>query len=170
MLDARDQFLLVYGRLKQLSLSDYPKSRKGDFIQDVLSAFDLCTEEQVRPDRLAAEVEARGFVLLGLEEDAPEAVEEYRAVAEAYGRYRELLREEGVLDFSTLQSVAWGILYDEDLHDTGEGEEQGPSGAGGRDGGDGEVGPTLPLDGRDPGRADARREGGRLDDRAWSTI
>jgi len=48
--------------------------------------------------------------LLGLKKAKPESIEEYVAVAHAYPRYRELLREANVLDFPTLQEAVYRMI------------------------------------------------------------
>ncbi|MFQ5844952.1 MAG: ATP-dependent helicase, partial [Planctomycetota bacterium] len=110
VLDAQGQFLFAYARLGDLGLSRFPKGRLGDFIADVVATFNLCTEELVEPEAFVATVAERGARLLGLKKASPEAVEEYHAVAEAYGRYRDLLQEENLLDFGMLQQAAYAML------------------------------------------------------------
>ena len=112
ILDDQEQFLFVYGRLKELGLHHFPKARIGDFLADVVATFNLCTEELVDPSLLRAEIAAHGSELLGLKKDNPDAVEEYAAVAEAYPRYLELLEGEGALDYAMLQRAAYQLLLD----------------------------------------------------------
>ena len=115
VLDDRQQFLFVYARLRDLGLNRFPKARLGDFLADVLATFNLCTEELVDPKAFRDTAAQRGAQLLGLKKTSPEAVEEYVAVAEAYGRYLELLRGEALLDFGMLQRVAYELLQQEDI-------------------------------------------------------
>jgi len=110
ILDDREQFLFVYARLRDLGLSRFPKSRMGDFLSDVISTFNLCTEEMVDPGKFKHEIKDRGIELLGLKKDTPEAVEEYMAIANAYECYLELLQGENLVDFSILQKITYEML------------------------------------------------------------
>ena len=110
ILDDRDQFLFVYARLRDLGLSRFPKGRMGDFLADVVSTFNLCTEEMVDPEKFKQEIETRGTILLELKKDNPEAIEEYMAVANAYECYIELLQGEGLVDFGMLQKITYELL------------------------------------------------------------
>jgi DNA helicase-2/ATP-dependent DNA helicase PcrA len=110
ILDDRDQFLFVYARLRDLGLNRFPKGRMGDFLADVISTFNLCTEEMVDPEKFKQEIESRGTVLLGLKKDNPEAIEEYMAIANAYECYLELLQGEGLIDFGMLQKITYEML------------------------------------------------------------
>lgn len=111
VLDARAQFLFVYARLSSLGLSKFPKGRRmGEFVADVVATFNLLTEELVAPERFVEQATTRAAELLGLKKAKPESLEEYIAVAEAYGRYIELLREENVIDFGMLQQAAYRMV------------------------------------------------------------
>ncbi len=110
ILDEREQFLFVYARLKDLGLNRFPKGRLGDFIFDVISFFNLCTEEFVSPEELLKTIKKEGGSLLNLKKPSPEAVEEYEGVAEAYSKYLEILCREAVLDFAGLQRCLYEML------------------------------------------------------------
>lgn len=110
ILDEQEQFLFVYAHLRDLRLHRFPKGKLGDFLFDVISFFNLCTEERVPIETLLAMIRERGNELLELKKETPEAVEEYLAVAEAYPRYLELLQNEGLLDYGMLQSGVYEML------------------------------------------------------------
>jgi len=110
ILDDREQFLFVYARLRDLGLNRFPKARMGDFLADVISTFNLCTEEMVNPGKFKQEIAERGNQLLGLKKDTPEAIEEYMAIANAYECYLELLQGENLVDFSMLQKITYEML------------------------------------------------------------
>lgn len=110
ILDNRDQFLFVYARLRDLDLSRFPKGRMGDFLSDVISTFNLCTEEMVDPEKFRQKIEDRGIELLELKKDNPEAIDEYISIANAYECYLELLQGEGLIDFSMLQKITYKLL------------------------------------------------------------
>jgi len=105
-----DQYLFVYARLKDLGLSKFPKGWQGEFLSDVVGFLSLCTEELVNADSLAERAEKDGAGLLGLKGKNKEGAEEYIAVAEAYGKYLDLLYEEKLLDFAMLQKVCYEML------------------------------------------------------------
>lgn len=113
VLDDREQFLFVYARLSDLGLSRLPKSRPGEFLASVISFFNLCTEERVDPGQIAERIASDGAAMLGLKKDAPEAIEEYALVADAYPIYLELLRREGLVDFPGLQVTTFEMLSEQ---------------------------------------------------------
>ncbi len=110
VLDGEEQFLLVYDNLKALGLSQYPKTRVADFIHEVISTFNLCTEERVDPEKFIEAAKRNGKNLLGLKTASDEAIEEYCAVAEAYKKYKKLLSDERLVDFPTLQEIAYEMV------------------------------------------------------------
>ncbi len=110
VLDEQEQFLFVYAHLRDLGLHRFPKGKLGDFLFDVISFFNLCTEEKLPIETLLAMIRERGSELLELKKETSEAVEEYLAVAEAYPRYLELLQNEGLLDYGMLQSSVYEML------------------------------------------------------------
>ena len=110
VLDGEEQFLLIYDNLKQLGLAAYPKTRVADFIHSVIATFNLCTEEHVDPDLFIEEAKKNGKVLLGLKATSDEGIEEYCAVAEAYKKYKKLLSDERLVDFPTLQEIAYKMV------------------------------------------------------------
>jgi DNA helicase-2/ATP-dependent DNA helicase PcrA len=112
VLDGEEQFLFVYDNLKALGLSSFPKKRLAEFIHDVISFFNLCTEECVDPGKLAVVANLNPKELLGLKVCSDEAVDEYCSVAEAYGEYRDLLKSERLVDFALLQETAYAMVRD----------------------------------------------------------
>jgi len=108
VLDAEEQFLIIYDNLKALGLSQYPKTRVAEFVNSVITTFNLCTEECVDPDAFIREAHTHGKDLLGLKVE--DGVEEYCAVAEAYKKYRKLLFDERLVDFSLLQETAFSMV------------------------------------------------------------
>ena len=101
ILDEHLQHLFVFTHAKELGLNQ-ARGRLGDFIADVLAAFNAYSEDLVDPEALVA--------LLPSATDDPEVV----AVAAAYRRYRQLLDESGWLDFPGLQREAYRLLRDDE--------------------------------------------------------
>ncbi|MCS7256914.1 MAG: UvrD-helicase domain-containing protein [Thermomicrobium sp.] len=101
ILDEHLQHLFVFTHAKELGLNQ-ARGRLGDFIADVLAAFNVYSENLVDPEALVA--------LLPSATDDPEGV----AVAAAYRRYRQLLDESGWLDFPGLQREAYRLLRDDE--------------------------------------------------------
>lgn len=102
VLDERAQFLFVFSHARDLGL-DLPKGRKGEFLGDVIAAFNTYSEGLVEPDRLVEVLTEAGT-------DSEEL-----AVGTAYGRYLSLLREVGVIDFAGLQREAYRVLCEDDV-------------------------------------------------------
>ncbi len=101
VLDERAQFLFVFSHARDLGL-DLPKGRKGEFLSDVIAAFNTYSEGLVESARLVEVLIEKG------------ADSEELAVATAYGRYLSLLREAGVIDFAGLQREAYRVLCEDD--------------------------------------------------------
>ncbi|MCX2728342.1 ATP-dependent DNA helicase [Thermomicrobium sp. 4228-Ro] len=101
ILDEHLQHLFVFTHARALGLHQ-ARGRFGDFIADVIAAFNTYSEDLVDPDALVT--------LLSASSDDPEAL----AVAVAYQRYRQLLDESGWLDFPGLQREAYRLLRDDD--------------------------------------------------------
>ncbi|MER3484751.1 MAG: hypothetical protein C4345_00990 [Chloroflexota bacterium] len=99
VLDERAQYLFILSHLNELGVGR-GKGRLGDCLSEIIAAFNAYSEELVDPAKL---VEARR---------ASDADPDEVAVAEAYGRYRDLLMEERLLDFAGLQREAYRILAD----------------------------------------------------------
>lgn len=100
ILDEAAQLLFIYSRRKDLGLGDIIKGRESDFFSEVLSTFNLATEELVRPDKF---VEYCKTKLEEAEEDEKALWEERTQIASSYERYLEMLLESNVTDFSNLQ-------------------------------------------------------------------
>jgi DNA helicase-2/ATP-dependent DNA helicase PcrA len=107
ILDEAGQFLLVYSNRKALRLDTVVKSRPHGFFADVIDAFNLATEELVEPAGLEAWCRKSGACCCASESDL---WQERTVVAEAYRRYGELLREQGLVDFAFLQRHALDLL------------------------------------------------------------
>jgi DNA helicase-2/ATP-dependent DNA helicase PcrA len=107
ILDDVGQFLFVYSRRKNLGLDAIIKGRPSDFYRSVIGFFNHATEEQVRMEKL--ENWCQEHMDCCSEKDSP-LWEERRCVAEAYGKYRQMLHEESLLDFPSLQSYTLKLL------------------------------------------------------------
>lgn len=109
VLDRNTQFLYVYNRRYQLKLN-FPKSRKGRFLNKAIRFFNDCTEEMVDPDHLIASFEKR--LKEAEEKEDRAAYKELLGVAEAYKRYIRYLFDDNLLDFGHLQKLAYQMLTD----------------------------------------------------------
>ena len=107
LLDAEGQFLFVYANRKALGLGDIVKGRPYSFFSQVIATFNQATEELVEPDKLLAHCEAG---LCACCADESDLWQERAAVAEAYRRYCDLLRERRLTDFAFLQRHALDLL------------------------------------------------------------
>ncbi len=102
ILDEAAQLLFIFSRRKDLGLGDIIKGRESDFFSEVLSTFNLATEELVRPDEFVDYCKAK---LEEAGEDDKALWEERTQIARSYEQYLELLLESNVIDFSNLQRV-----------------------------------------------------------------
>jgi len=107
LLDAEGQFLFVYANRKTLGLGDIVKGRPYDFFSQAIATFNQATEELVAPDKLLNYCE-EGLCTCG--DNESDLWQERAAVAEAYRRYRDLLRERRLTDFAFLQRHAFDLL------------------------------------------------------------
>ncbi len=110
VIDDREQFLFVYTHLRELGLKQFPKGRPGEFISNVISFFNLCTEERVDPKKLSERLSKGGKHLLQLKMDRPESIDEYKTVVSSYISYQQLILSEKVIDFAHLQSILYDLL------------------------------------------------------------
>lgn len=108
VLDGNQQFLFVYANRKELGLDVIKKGRVGEFIREVISTYNRCTEYLVNPDEFIAEVEKQ----LESEEDDKKLdyLQEWLVVARSYRRYCGLLLERNFVDFSFLLKHVFDIL------------------------------------------------------------
>ncbi|MCX7623071.1 MAG: ATP-dependent helicase [Thermomicrobium sp.] len=101
ILDEHLQHLFVFAHVEALGLNQ-PRGRLGEYIADVIAAFNAYSEDLVDPEALVVHLPSKS--------DDPEAL----AVAAAYCRYRRLLDESGWLDFPGLQREAYRLLREDD--------------------------------------------------------
>jgi len=109
ILDGAGQLLFVYAHRKELGLDALLKGRPYDFFTNVVSTFNLATEELVEPDGLEAWCHAH---LAQAPEDQAGLWEERALVAQAYRRYNALLQEHHLIDFAFLQRHTLRLLQD----------------------------------------------------------
>jgi DNA helicase-2/ATP-dependent DNA helicase PcrA len=110
ILDAQDQLLYVFANRKALGLDEVVKGLPHIFFNAVIRTFNLATEEMVAADKLVAWCE-NGSNCCDLKE--ADLWNERSVVAEAYRRYLDLLREDGLVDFPLLQANALELLKDQ---------------------------------------------------------
>ncbi len=103
ILDERSQFLFVHANRKRLGLDEIVKGRPIDFFDNVVSLFNLATEEMVDSARFKAWCSEREAECPQIEADL---WHEHAIVTEAYRRYAELLVEKRLVDFAFLQRFA----------------------------------------------------------------
>jgi DNA helicase-2/ATP-dependent DNA helicase PcrA len=114
ILDGNQQFLFVYANRKELALDVLKKGRIGDFVREVISTYNKCTEFLVSPEQFIAEVTKQ----LRSEKDEKKLdyMKEWLVVAESYGKYCDLLLHRNFVDFSFLLKHVYDILdQDEDV-------------------------------------------------------
>lgn len=107
ILDEAAQLLFIYSYRKDLGLGDIVKGRESDFFLEVLSTFNLATEELVGPDRLAAYCEQK---FNSADEDEKAIWEERVKISRAYESYLRMLHDLNVTDFSNLQRHALEMI------------------------------------------------------------
>jgi DNA helicase-2/ATP-dependent DNA helicase PcrA len=107
ILDETGQFLFVYSRRKELGLDERIKGLEDVFYSSVIDTFNRATEEQVAPEDLAAWYKEN---LSCCKNDEAGLWQEREAIAEAYQHYCQLLEEENLLDFASLQTFALRLL------------------------------------------------------------
>lgn len=107
ILDEAAQLLFIYSRRKDLGLGDIIKGRESDFFSEVLSTFNLETEELVKPSKFVEYCEKKLEIA---EKDEKALWEERVIIAKSYERYLEILLESNVTDFSNLQRHTLDML------------------------------------------------------------
>ncbi len=107
ILDETGQFLFVYSHRKDLGLDERVKGLEDVFYGSVIDTFNRATEEQVKPEDLAAWCEEN---LSCCSNDETGLWQEREAIATAYFRYCRILEEENLLDFAFLQTFALRLL------------------------------------------------------------
>ena len=107
ILDEDGQFLFVYSRRNLLGLSKIVKSREEEFYASVIRTFNLITEELVDTAQL---LEYYKEQLTTDDEKFAEFWEENIQIANAFNLYRQLLQQEGFIDFAHLQYFTYLLL------------------------------------------------------------
>ncbi len=107
ILDESAQLLFVYSHRKDLGLSSIIKNRPYEFFSSVIRMFNLITEELVDVSQLLNYFENR---LKESAETEAELWSENLLIAAAYNHYRQLLQEEGVIDFPHMQFFTYQLL------------------------------------------------------------
>jgi len=107
VLDEAAQLLFIYSRKKELGLGKVMKGRESDFFASTLRAFNLATEELVKPKDLIAYCEKK---LNQADEDTQAFWKEQLLIAHAYKKYLDLLTKTNATDFSNLQKHALQML------------------------------------------------------------
>jgi DNA helicase-2/ATP-dependent DNA helicase PcrA len=102
VLDEKGQYLFVYSHLKDLGLDIYARGNLGEFLGNVTSVFNRCTEEMVDYKKLNRFVEELY--------NKDEKYEVYFAITKSYPIYLNLLSKEKLLDFGNLQRVFYEML------------------------------------------------------------
>lgn len=103
VLDDKGQYLFVYTYLKDLGLDTYIRGNLGEFLGNVTSVFNRCTEEMVDHERLNEYAQR-------LYSQDEEKYEVYRAIVRAYPLYLALLSEDKLIDFANLQKAFYEML------------------------------------------------------------
>jgi len=109
ILDETEQLLLVYANRKALGLDEIVKGQPYQFFRGVIHAFNLATEEMVETPKLEAWCDENSACCCI---DEADLWKERAVVFEAYSRYLDLLKEEGLMDFALLQRYALDLLQD----------------------------------------------------------
>lgn len=109
VLDENSQFLYVYNRRYQLKLN-FPKSRKGQFLRQLIQFFNQCTEEMIDPEELIAAYQK--WIEQCEDENQRPYYEELLGVAESYWRYCTYLLKDSLLDYGHLQKLAYQLLQE----------------------------------------------------------
>lgn len=109
VLDQNTQFLYVYNRRYPLKLN-FPKSRKGKFLNKVIRFFNECTEETVDPKELINTYQT--LLARAEEKEDRAAYKELLGIAESYQRYVKYLFKDNLLDFGHLQKLVYMLLQD----------------------------------------------------------
>jgi DNA helicase-2/ATP-dependent DNA helicase PcrA len=102
VLDEKGQYLFVYSHLKDLGLDVYARGNLGEFLGNVTSVFNRCTEEIVDYKKFNRYVERL------YNED--KKYEVYFAITNSYPIYLNLLSKGKFLDFGNLQKVFYEML------------------------------------------------------------
>jgi len=105
VLDDKGQYLFVYTHLKDLGLETYTRGSLGEFLGNVTSIFNRCTEEMVDCKKFNRYAKR-------LYNKDEEKYEVYFAIAKAYPVYLKLLLEEKLLDFANLQKAFYEMLME----------------------------------------------------------
>jgi len=107
VLDGPAQTLFVFAHRDELGLGSVLKGRLCDFIEEVVRTYNLASEEMVEPEAFA------GYCRREWERAPQQEKDLWRErcrVAESYGRYLSLLRENRSTDFANLQRHALELL------------------------------------------------------------
>ena len=106
ILDEREQMLFIFSHREDLKLGSTSDEDQYNFFSNVQRAFNLATQEMVEPSSL------ENWCRLNLSNcTRDEDLWRDRALlASAYGRYLELLKAEGLLDFNLLQRSALNLM------------------------------------------------------------
>ena len=109
ILDEKEQMLFIFSHREDLELGNVSDEDQYDFFSNVQRAFNLATQELVEPSNL------ENWCRLNLSNCCQKDVDLWRdraLLASAYGRYLELLKAEGLLDFNLLQRSALNLIQD----------------------------------------------------------
>lgn len=112
ILDAESQLLYVFANRKDLGLNEIVKGLPQHFYPSVVRAFNLATEELVKPNKLLSWCE-NGANCCGPDEKS--LWNERSVVANAYRLYLDMLNQDGLVDFALLQSKALELLEDNEV-------------------------------------------------------
>ncbi len=109
ILDEKEQMLFIFSHQEDLELGNTPDQDQYDFFSNVQRAFNLATQELVEPSNL------ENWCRLNLSNCCQKDADLWRdqsLLTSAYGRYLELLKAEGLLDFNLLQRNALNLMQD----------------------------------------------------------
>ncbi|MCD6516129.1 MAG: ATP-dependent helicase [Candidatus Aminicenantes bacterium] len=109
VLDEAAQLLFIYSQRKELGLGKVMKGRESDFYASALRAFNLATEELVKPEEFISYCEKN---LNSADKDSQAFWEEQLLIAHAYKNYLDLLMETNATDFSSLQKHTLQMLQE----------------------------------------------------------
>ena len=107
ILNEKDQLLFIFSHREDLELGNTPDDDQYNFFSNVQRAFNLANQELVEPSNL------ENWCRLNLSNCCQKDADLWRdraLLASAYGRYLELLKSEGLLDFDLLQRSALNLI------------------------------------------------------------
>ena len=107
ILDEKEQMLFIFSHQEDLELGNTPDEDQYDFFSNVQRTFNLATQELVEPSSL------EDWCRLNLSSCCAKDTDLWRdrsLLASAYGRYLDLLKTEGLLDFDVLQRRALDLM------------------------------------------------------------